>query len=79
MVPTRQSVLATATAAPVAAADTSAADATDVAWGAVKPTAADNARGAVKSTAVVDDDADGFCSRACRAPGRCHAALHLWP
>ena len=50
-------------------------------------------RGAVKPTAV-DDDVGGLCRRACRehchglrglvephrhAPGRCLAALHLWP
>ena len=90
MVPTRQGVLMVAAAA--AAADASAAAA--VARGAVKSTAADTARRAAKPAAADDDDDDGLRRRACReychglrvpveprrrAPGRCLAALHLWP
>ena len=85
-------VAATVVDASVAAADASAA--ADIAPGAVKPTAAGTVRGAAKPTAADDDDADDLCRRACcehchglrglvkphpRAPGRCLAALRLWP
>ena len=81
--------------ASVAAADASAAAAANGARGDVKPTAADDISRETAKPTGVDDDVDGLCRRACRdqhchglrdplesrrrAPGRCLAALHLWP